>query len=135
MELAIVGDRVTGKLTLDERHQGAPGFAHGGALATALDDALGTVLVVIGMPGVTARLEVDYRRPALLGREFVVEAWLEREDGRKIHMAAELRDGDNVIAEARALFLQVEAEHFMSGGGVPDEWRKKWWRKGGKLPY
>jgi len=121
MQLAISGDRVTGKLTLDERHQGAPGFAHGGALATALDDALGTVLVVVGTPGVTARLEVDYRRPALLGREYTVAAWLDRED--------------DVIAEARALFLAVDAEHFMAGGEVPDEWRKKWWRKGGRLPY
>jgi acyl-coenzyme A thioesterase PaaI-like protein len=135
MSLAIVGDRVTGTLTFDERHQGAPGFAHGGALATALDDALGTVLVVVGRPGVTARLEVDYRRPAFLDRAYSVEAWLEREDGRKITMSAELRDGAEVVAEARALFLQVDAEHFMEAGEVPEEWRKKWWRKDGKLPY
>ena len=115
LKLAIDGERVRGEVTLDERHQGAPGFAHGGAVATALDDTLGTLLVVLGHPGVTARLEVNYRRPAFLHRRFELEAWVERVEGRKIEMAAEMREDGDVVADAAALFIQVDREHFLQG--------------------
>jgi len=115
LKLAIDGERVRGEVTLDDRHQGAPGFAHGGAVATALDDTLGTLLVVLRHPGVTARLEVNYRRPAFLHRRFELEAWVERVEGRKIEMAAEMREGSDIVADATALFIQVDREHFLQG--------------------
>ena len=73
MRMARDGDRVRGSVTLDRRHEGAPGYAHGGAVSTILDDALGMLLFVLRRPAVTARLEVDFRRPAYLGRAFEVE--------------------------------------------------------------
>ena len=109
------GERVRGSVTLDRRHEGAPGYAHGGAVSTILDDALGMLLFVLRRPAVTARLEIDFRRPAYLGRAFDVEAWVDRVDGRKLWMLAELRDGDELVAAARSLFLEVEAEHFARG--------------------
>jgi acyl-coenzyme A thioesterase PaaI-like protein len=122
LKLSIDGERVRGEVTLDDRHQGAPGFAHGGAVATALDDTLGTLLLVLGHPGVTARLEVNYRRPAFLHRRFELEAWVERVEGRKVEMAAELREDGEVVADATALFLQVDGEHFLHGGGDQLPW-------------
>jgi len=120
--MRLVGDRVRGEATLDRRHEGAPGFVHGGAIATVLDDALGSVLMLLRMPAVTARLEVNYRRPAFIDRPFEVEAWHERTDGRKLHLAAELREaGGEVLAEASALFLRVETAHFLQGAtDLPD---------------
>jgi acyl-coenzyme A thioesterase PaaI-like protein len=135
LRFEVHGDRVRAAFTLDDRHEGAPGFAHGGALATALDDTLGTLLVLLRRPAVTARLEVDYRRPALIGRRFKVEAWTEEIDGRKLHLAGEVRDGGDVVAAARALFLEVDIEHFARGGRVPDAWRENWKREGRFLPY
>ena len=115
MRMERDGDRVRGTVTLDRRHEGAPGYAHGGAVTTILDDALGMLLFVLRRPAVTARIEVDFRSPAYLGRAFEVEAHVDRIDGRKLWMVAELRDGAELIAEARALFLEVEAAHFARG--------------------
>ena len=84
-------------------------------MATALDDTLGTLLVVLRHPGVTARLEVNYRRPAFLHRRFELEAWVEQVEGRKIEMAAEMREGGDIVADATALFIQVDREHFLQG--------------------
>lgn len=124
LRLRIDGDHVRGEVTLDRRHEGAPGFAHGGAVATILDDALGTTLVILKRPAVTAKLEIDYRQPAFLGRPFDVEAWVESVDGRKINLAGELRDGDAIIAQAHGLFLEVAIEHFLKGGQeLPAGWR------------
>ncbi|MBV9212771.1 MAG: PaaI family thioesterase [Actinobacteria bacterium] len=115
MRMRRDGDRVVGEVTIDERHEGAPGYAHGGAVTTALDDAIGMLLFVLERPAVTARLEVDFRRPAFIDRKFDVEAWIDSVEGRKLHLNAELRDGDETVAEARALFLEVDPRHFAEG--------------------
>ncbi|HET8535705.1 MAG TPA: PaaI family thioesterase [Solirubrobacteraceae bacterium] len=116
------GDRIHATCTFDERHQGAPGFVHGGSLATAIDDTVGTLLVLLRRPAVTAHLEIDYRAPAFLGREMALEAWADRIEGRKLHLAATIHDGDTLVAEGQALFLEVPLEHFAKGGWIPDEW-------------
>lgn len=119
------GDRVRGEVTLCERHEGAPGFAHGGALATILDDTLGSLLTLLRVPAVTAQLEVNYRRPAFLGRHFELEAWVESREGRKLRLAGEIREGGDVVADAVGLFVQVEVEHFLQGAPeLPEHWRE-----------
>ena len=136
LRFVVDGDRVRADLRLDERHEGAPGFAHGGAVATALDDTIGTLLVILRRPAVTAKLEVDYRKPAFLHRDFELEAWCERIDGRKLHLAGAMREDGEMVAEARALFLQVDLEHFARGGKDMPERVKEHWRKGPpELPY
>lgn len=42
------GDTVYADVTFDERHIGAPGLAHGGAIAAACDDVLGFALWIAG---------------------------------------------------------------------------------------
>lgn len=123
LELRIVGDRVRGRVRFDRRQEGAPGFAHGGAVATVLDDALGTVLVLVRRPAVTANLSVDFRAPAFLERDLEVEAWCDDVDGRKLQLAGRLIDSGEVVAEARGLFLEVEIDHFRRGGQpLPERW-------------
>jgi len=130
LRFARAGDRIHASLRLEPKHQGAPGFAHGGVIAAALDDTVGTLLLVLRKPAVTAKLEIDYRRPAFIGRDYQLEAWTEGVDGRKLHLRGELREPDGtVVAEARALFLTVELAHFAEGGGqwppeVAEHWRE-----------
>lgn len=123
LRLRVDGHRVVGSVRFDRRQEGAPGFAHGGALATVLDDALGTVLLVIERPAVTANLNIDFRAPAFLDRDFVVEAWCEDVDGRKLHLAGQIREGHDILAEARGLFIQVDIDHFRQAGhALPEGW-------------
>jgi acyl-CoA thioesterase FadM len=84
-------------------------------VSTVLDDALGMLLFVLRKPAVTARLEVDFRRPAYIGRPFDVEAWVDAVDGRKLWLRSELREGGELVAEGRGLFLEVKPEHFKRG--------------------
>jgi acyl-coenzyme A thioesterase PaaI-like protein len=110
------GDAVTGRVRFARRHEGAPGIAHGGAVAAALDDALGRLPMALGRPAVTARLEVDFHAPALLERELSIAGRVEAEDPRTIHATARLVDGDTIVATARAALARVTLEHFGAGG-------------------
>ena len=114
--------RVSTTMCLDERHTGAPGFVHGGAVATAFDDLLGTLPLLEKRPAVTAKLEIDYRRPMFLGVAYAMEAWLDRVEGRKLHLAGHAHDeAGELVAEAYALFVEVDVAHFRRGsdGSLP----------------
>lgn len=115
------GPRVVGTFRISAHHQGSPGLAHGGVLATAMDEALGYLNWVIGTPAVTARLEVDYRKPAPVGSLLVLEAEVVGIRGRKVYCRGsgrlERQDGP-VAIEARALFVQVPISHFLQAGNA-----------------
>jgi len=117
------GDAVHGEVRFDRRHEGAPGFVHGGAISTVLDDTFGGLLVILQVPAVTANLEIGFRSPGFLDRPLTIEAWAESVEGRKLHLAGRMLDESNVIAEAKALFIEVDVDHFrQSGAGIPDRW-------------
>jgi len=123
MGMRAVDGRVVGSVTLDNRHEGSPGLAHGGAVATALDDLFGGVLVLLEQPAVTANLSVDYRAPVFLGVPLPLVGWCHARTGRKLELRGEMRHADTLLAEATALFLAVDLEHFMrSGAPMPAEW-------------
>jgi len=114
--------------SFDERHQGGPGFVHGGLIAAALDEACGLLATWYRFPTVTARIFVRYRRPVPINTELLVRARLVDERGRRLHVEGELTDGDDVLAEARAAFLHVPLEHFLAtpeGRAAADAWRAR----------
>ncbi|MGE4427816.1 MAG: PaaI family thioesterase [Solirubrobacteraceae bacterium] len=115
MPMVRDGDVVRTTLRLDHRHEGAPGFAHGGIVATILDDLSGELLIVLRRPAVTARLEVDYVAPVMLGRDLVCEAWVASIDGRKYRLVARLTDDGRTVAVSDGLFIAVGREHFEAG--------------------
>jgi acyl-coenzyme A thioesterase PaaI-like protein len=121
MRLRIAADRrVHGTVVFDRRHEGAPGVVHGGAVAAVLDDTLGSVPLALRTPAVTVNLNIDYRAQVPLDRELVTEAWCERVEGRKIHLAGRLLDGATVLAETTALFLEMPPGHFQPADG--EDW-------------
>ena len=110
----------------DERHQAAPGLVHGGLVAAALDEACGLLATWYRFPTVTVRMFVRYRRPVSINTELLVRARLASERGRRLHVDAELTDGTDVLAEARAAFLHVPLEHFLGtpeGRAAAEAWR------------
>lgn len=121
-------ERYRATFSFDERHQGGPGIAHGGLVSAALDEACGLLATWYRFPTVTARIFVRYRRPVPINRRLVVESWITGIRGRRIHVDAALRDGGEILAEARGAFLHVPHEHFLvtpEGRAAGEEWRRR----------
>jgi acyl-coenzyme A thioesterase PaaI-like protein len=111
--------------SFDERHQGGPGLVHGGLVAAALDEACGLLATWYRFPTVTARIFVRYRRPVPINTELLARAELTSERGRRLRVAAQIGDGNEVLAEARAAFLHVPLEHFLAtpeGKAAAEAW-------------
>lgn len=113
------GVTVTAEFTVRPVHQGAPGLAHGGVLATALDETLGSLNWLLRVIAVTGRLETDFVRPVPVDTVLHLDARVTAVAGRKIYSTATGRIGgpDGPVAlRADALFIQVKVAHFIDHG-------------------
>lgn len=116
LRLRRSGGGILGEVVLNDRHQGVPGLAHGGAIAALMDEVSGSVLIEAGIRFVTAQLDITFAAPVIIGRPLVLRAWREGSEGRKHTVKAELRDAGLLLAEASGLFLTVSSDHFTAAG-------------------
>ncbi|MFI9720083.1 PaaI family thioesterase [Streptomyces sp. NPDC052396] len=116
---AGAGVSVTAEFRVKEAHQGAPGLAHGGVLATALDETLGSLNWLTRVIAVTGRLETDFIRPVPVGTVLHLEAEALAVHGRKLYCTATGRLGGPegpVAVRADTVFIEVKVEHFLQNG-------------------
>jgi acyl-coenzyme A thioesterase PaaI-like protein len=95
-----------GTVTCGWAYEGPPGHIHGGYVAAIFDQFMGMAQMLGKLPGMTGTLKVRYLRPTPLNRELALEARLERQEGRKTVICAEMRDGDKITASCEALFIR-----------------------------
>jgi acyl-coenzyme A thioesterase PaaI-like protein len=112
IDLWLEGDRMVGTATFGAAYEGPPGCVHGGYVAAAFDEVLGSTQSLSGSPGMTGRLTVSYRSPTPLETELRFIGWLERVEGRKIFTRGELWAGDRLCAEAEGLFISIREGQF-----------------------
>jgi hypothetical protein len=93
-------------------YEGPPGCVHGGFVAAAFDEVLGSTQSLSGSPGMTGRLTVHYRKPTPLHTELRFEGELVNVDGRKISTIGRLYAGDVLTAEAEGLFISIDFAKF-----------------------
>ena len=112
IELWLEEDHIVGRATFGAAYEGPPGCVHGGYVAAAFDEVLGSTQSLSGSPGMTGRLTVNYRKPTPLETELRFVGRLERVDGRKIFTTGELWAGAVLCAEAEGLFISIEFGKF-----------------------
>lgn len=102
--------------------EGPPGHAHGGSVAAVLDEAMGAAAWHSGHPVVAAHLAVDFRGMVPVGLEAVVEARIERVEGRKVRTSGRLLGaGDEVLAEGNGLFIVLDPKQIEQLATAQDE--------------
>jgi uncharacterized protein (TIGR00369 family) len=112
MKLAFEQDnvnrRIVGRFVLGERYQGGGGFAHGGIIATLLDEAMGKVCRFRNVRAVTAELTVEYLKPVNVQNEIIVEGRETELKGRNLFMTGEIRnEAGEVLARGRGRFVVI----------------------------
>ncbi len=112
------GDDVVARHVFTAAQSGGPGIAHGGAVATVVDDLLGYLLYVVRKPGVTRKLEVEYLKPVLVDATYEVRGRVDSVDGRKVWVSCEGTDAAGVVCfRGTGLFLEVPLSHFTDAVG------------------
>ena len=99
------------EFSLGDNFVGPPGHAHGGIIATILDEAMGKANKLRNKIALTRRMQVDYLRPVPLHQPLVVEGSVLRARGRNLYNRGELRNAKGeVLARGRGMFLTINAE-------------------------
>ncbi len=105
--------RVLCRFRLSAQFQGPPGHAHGGIIATLLDEAMSKANRRRNITAMTRHMSIDYLRPVPLHSNLLLEGWSESDvgSGRKHRCSAELRDtSGTVLASGTGIFVEVTAE-------------------------
>ena len=99
------------ELTLLPDFQGWEGIAHGGIVATILDEVMGWALAAADAWGFTAKMSIDYKRPVPVGTRLRGEGRLVERRKRLLTMTARLLDADTgvILATADALYVAAPA--------------------------
>jgi uncharacterized protein (TIGR00369 family) len=109
LDFDVSTDRATARYTGAQRHQGYDGTLHGGVVTALLDETMGWAIFHQGTWGVTAKIEVTFKRPVPVGEELIVTGVVARDRGRTIETSgtvARASDGA-VLAEAAAVFMKM----------------------------
>lgn len=99
---------LVGKAWFGPLAKGPPGYAHGGSQAALLDDAMGAAAWMIQLPVVAVNINIDFKKMLPLNTEVLVEARVEKQDGRKVYVQSRIYDqsGDE-FATGKGLFLKL----------------------------
>src|SRR5579885_2251241 len=102
-------DRFVCRFRLGKRYTGPPGHAHGGIIATILDEAMGKVNKLRHVVALTSTITVDYLKPVPLNKPLRVESREVRVRGRYHTNAAEILNQKNeVLARSKGLFIAID---------------------------
>jgi len=106
------GDFARAEFTPEERHQGWPGYTHGGVLMTVLDEIIGYASYYQNIYNVTARIEVRIKSMARIGEPLIASARIAKQSRRLLEIEADLkrRDG-SVVAEASSIQFIVQTSN------------------------
>jgi acyl-coenzyme A thioesterase PaaI-like protein len=91
--------------TVRQEHTGWKGIFHGGLTFTLMDEGLGWALYYQGLRGVTAKSEVRFKVPILVGTKILVTASIVERARRLVRAEAKVRrddDSNEVLAELTA---------------------------------
>ncbi len=107
------GSEIRGTYRIADRFHGAPGLAHGGIVATILDEfACAAAVFLTGQRVMTGELTVRYQRPCPVEQEIEVVARIaSRDHPRYLVIEAEiLRNGQILVFSTGKFFPQAITE-------------------------
>ena len=112
LDLHVTGDTCWTELTLETDFQGWEGIAHGGIIATILDEVMAWALASADAWGYTARMSIEYRRPLPVGARIRGEGRLVERRRRLLTTSGRLLDPatGEVYATAEGLYVAAPAE-------------------------
>ncbi|MGC2636449.1 MAG: PaaI family thioesterase [Acidobacteriaceae bacterium] len=104
---------------LARRFAGPPGHAHGGIIATLLDEAMSKANRARGVVAMTRHMEVHYLRPVPLGVPLTLTARHLDMQGRRHHCEAQIRNAaGETLATAKGLFVVIPPDHPIRKGAT-----------------
>jgi acyl-coenzyme A thioesterase PaaI-like protein len=114
-----VGEEVRADFIPRKVHEGYAAMMHGGIVSTLLDEAMSWAVIDRGHLAVTARMDIEFKRPVPVTDPLIVIGRVERDRRRLVEAAGELRSNSGeLLASAHAVFMRVSDEQQRAWEGI-----------------
>ena len=107
LNFSLDGDVMTTEFVPKKEHQGYMNIVHGGIISTLLDEIMVKLAIELGMPVVTAQMDIRLRKSAKVGERLTFSAEI-LEDTSKlvIAQAKAVTDNGEIVAEAKGKLVR-----------------------------
>jgi uncharacterized protein (TIGR00369 family) len=117
---------VLARFTAGQQHQSYPGRVHGGVITAVMDECIGRAIMIKygeAIWGVTAELNVRFRKPAPLEVELTVVGRITKETSRLFEGTGELYLPDGAVAaEATGKYVKLDIGLIADFDAEQEEW-------------
>jgi len=111
LDFSFDGKTITTEFVPQKEHQGYFNIVHGGIISTLLDEAMVKLAIEMGMPAVTARMDIRLRKALDVGKKITVQAEILRDTKKILDVYAKAVTEDNVIvADATGKLMKISSE-------------------------
>jgi uncharacterized protein (TIGR00369 family) len=117
---------VLARFTPGQQHQSYPGRVHGGVITAVMDECIGRAIMIKygeAIWGVTAELNIRFRKPAPLDVELTVVGRITKETSRLFEGTGELCLPDGAVAaEATGKYVKLDIGLIADFDAEQEEW-------------
>ena len=107
LEFSFDGEAMTTEFMPRKEHQGYMNIVHGGIISTLLDEIMVKLAIELGMPAVTAQMDIRLRKSARVGERLAFSATiLEKTNKLLITEAKAVTDDGEIVAEAKGKLVR-----------------------------
>ncbi|MBI5055643.1 MAG: PaaI family thioesterase [Nitrospirae bacterium] len=108
LDFSFDGKTIKTEFIPKKEHQGYFNIVHGGIISTLLDEAMVKLAIELGMPAVTAQMDIRLKKALGIGEKIIVHAEMTRVTKKilEAYAKAETKDGV-IVADATGKLMKV----------------------------
>ena len=111
LNFSFDGKTITTEFVPQKEHQGYFNIVHGGIISTLLDEAMVKLAIEMGMPAVTAHMDIRLIKALNVGKKITVQAEILRDTKKILEVHAKAVTEDNVVvAHATGKLMKISSE-------------------------
>jgi uncharacterized protein (TIGR00369 family) len=109
LKISFENGKAHSEVIFRDVHQGWKGIVHGGVIAAALDEMMAYAFGSLGArSGVTAKLEIKFKKPIRVGEKYIAIAEVIEFNGRKAKIKGRIEKSGAVYAEGEGIYVAVK---------------------------
>jgi len=111
LDFCFDGKTIKTEFTPTKEHQGYFNIVHGGIISTLLDEVMVKLAIELGMPAVTAQMDIRLKKALNTGVKITVSAEITR-DAKKIieSYAKAVTDDGVIVADAKGKLVKIRSD-------------------------
>ena len=110
LDFSFDGKTITTEFVPQKEHQGYFNIVHGGIISTLLDEAMVKLAIEMGMPAVTAHMDIRLKKALNVGNKITVQAEILRDTKKILEVYSRAVTEDNVVvADATGKLMKISS--------------------------